>query len=184
MVMDMEQYTELAYKHLNDPDTYDKLTIDPTESIAKKFVKYLAHLRDVGIVESATHRFLLPPPSKVKTQHIYFLPKLHNTRLKVCPIVAGCGGLTETASAYIDKFVQPIIQLGKFFVANSTQFINTIETTRMPKYSLLVTLDVASLYTNISHEDALEAVSKVFEMYNLPHLPPIDVLLDILSGYY
>ena len=28
VVMDMEQYTELAYKHLNDPDTYDKLTID------------------------------------------------------------------------------------------------------------------------------------------------------------
>ena len=93
----------------------------------------------------------------------------------VRPILAGCGGLTETASPYIDKFLQ------KSFVANSTQFINTIETTRIPNNSLLITLDVASLYTNISHEDALEAVSEVFEMYNLPHLPPIHVFLDILS---
>ena len=93
---------------------------------------------------------------------MYFLPKLHKTPLKVRPIVACCGGPTETASAYIDKFLQPIMRLGKSFVANSTQFINTIESTEIPTDSLLVTLDVASLYTNISHEDALEAVSKVF----------------------
>ena len=112
---------------------------------------------------------------------MYFLPKLHKTPLKVRPIVACCGGPTETASAYIDKFLQPIMRLGKSFVANSTQFINTIESTEIPTDSLLVTLDVASLYTNISHEDALEAVSKVLEKYDLPHLPPVDVFLEILS---
>ena len=68
--MDLEQYTELAYKHLNDAETYDKITTDPTEKIAKRFRKYIDHLRDVGIVDSATHRFL--SPSKVKTQHMYF----------------------------------------------------------------------------------------------------------------
>ena len=60
-------------------------------------------------------------------------------------------------------------------------FINIIETTKVPKDSLLVTLDVASLYTNISLEDALEAVSKVLDIYDLPHLPPSDVFLDSLS---
>ena len=72
------------------------------------------------------------------------------------------------------------MRLGKSYVANSTQFINIIETTKVPKDSLLVSLDVAILYTNISHEDALEAISKVLHMYNLPHLPPSDVFLDIL----
>ena len=51
VVMDLEQYTELAYKHLNDPDTYDKLTTDPTAKIVKRFGKYISHLKDVGILD-------------------------------------------------------------------------------------------------------------------------------------
>ena len=91
--------------------------------------------------------------------------------MKEHPIVAGCGGPTETASAYIGKFLRPIMRLGKSYVANSTQFINIIETTKVPKDSLLVSLDVAILYTNVSHEDAREAVSKVLHMYDLPTFP-------------
>ena len=40
---------------------------------------------------------------------------------------------------------------------------------------MLVTLDVASLYTNISHQDALEAVGEVLQTCLLP-LSPVDVL--------
>ena len=121
------------------------------------------------MLDSVTQRFLLPP-SKVKTQYIYFLPKLHKTPVKVRPIVAGCGGPTETASAYIDKFLQPIMRLGKSYVANSTQFINIIETTKVPKDSLLVTLGVASLYTNISHEDAHWRLSVKYLTYMLSYV--------------
>ena len=77
--------------------------------------------------------------------------------------------------AYIDKFLQPIMQLGNSYVANSTHFINILQSTKVPNDGLLVTLDVSSLYTNISHEGALEAVSQVLEMYDLLHLPPMDV---------
>ena len=47
-----------------------------------------------------------------------------------------------------------------------------MQSTKVHNDSLLVTPDVSSLYTNVSHEDALEAVSRAFKMYNLPHLPP------------
>ena len=43
------------------------------------------------------------------------------------------------ASAYIDKFLQPIMRLGKSFVANSTQFANTIESTKILTDTSLVT---------------------------------------------
>ena len=37
VVLDIKQYTELAYRHLNDADTYEKLTKNPTRTIAKGF---------------------------------------------------------------------------------------------------------------------------------------------------
>ena len=60
VMMDLEQYTELAYKHLNDAHTYDKLTGDPTQRIAKGFLKYITHLRDVGILDSVALGFPFP----------------------------------------------------------------------------------------------------------------------------
>ena len=36
VIMNIEQYTELAYKRLNNAETYHKITIDPTEKIAKR----------------------------------------------------------------------------------------------------------------------------------------------------
>ena len=110
-----------------------------------------------------------------------FLPKLHKTPLKVRPIVACCGGPTEATSALLDKFLQPIMRNIKSYVANSTDFICKLDALTPPPNCTLVTLDVASLYTNVSHEDALDAVRITLEKVSLPLLHPIDVVLQLLT---
>ena len=57
VVMDLEQYTELVYKHLNDAETYDKITTDPTDKIAKRFRKYSTW------TTSGTWELLTQPPT-------------------------------------------------------------------------------------------------------------------------
>ena len=180
VVMDTTQYTGLAYGHLNDPQTYTRLTGDPTPGIAKGFRKFIHNLYTVGVIDETTLRFL-QPPSDVRTQHMYFLPKLHKVPLKVRPIVACCGGPTEAASAFLDTFLQPVMVTVQSFVANSTDVIRKLDSLRIPQDCLLATLDVASLYTNISHDDALDAVRAVYDRIPTPHLPPVDVLLQLLA---
>ena len=42
VVMSTFQYLELAYKHLNDTDTYRLLENDPTQEIVKRFHRYFS----------------------------------------------------------------------------------------------------------------------------------------------
>ena len=121
------------------------------------------------------------PPPELRSQFVYFLPKLHKSPLKMRPIVACCSGPTETASAYVDRFLQPMMKMGRSFIANTTDLINKLSLLTLPPDCLLVTLDVSSLYTNISHQDALDAVSTAFSDYNAPHLPPLDIFKQLVN---
>ena len=180
VIMDTSQYASLAYGHLNDPHTYTRLTDDPTPGIVKAYRKFLRNLYTVGIIDRTTFKFLLPP-TDVRTQHMYFLPKLHKVPLKMRPIVACCGGPTEAASALLDALLQPVMLTVNSYVANSTDFINKLDSLQTSRDCLLVTLDVASLYTNISHDDALDAVRDIYDLIPTPHLPPLHALQQLLA---
>ena len=95
----------LAYEHLNDTDTYNKLAINPTTDTAKDFALYIKHLQEVGTMTSL-HLDSSSPFQCIDPTHI-FLPKLHKTPLKMCSIVAHSGGPMHTTSAYLHVQVPP-----------------------------------------------------------------------------
>ena len=51
----------------------------------------------------------------------------------------------------------------KSFLKNSTELIHILLTLKVPPQAYLITLDVESLYTNISHEEAIKSLLKRFE---------------------
>ena len=75
-------------------NTYKPLDSDPTASITN----HVAEL--VGYIDSYTHAYLRPG-SKVRTQRMYFLKKLHKNPHGIRPIVSGCSGPTERISSFI-----------------------------------------------------------------------------------
>ena len=52
-----------------------------------------------------------------------------------------------------------------------TAFINVLEKTKVGKYAILVSMDVSSLYTNISHEGGTNIVCEAFEKFNNHNAP-------------
>ena len=44
-------------------------------------------------------------------------------------------------------------------------FINLVETTKVPKNAILVSMDMTSLYTNISQEEGVETVCKTYDSF-------------------
>ena len=86
---------------------------------------------------------------------MYFLPKVHKAPLKLRPIVSATHGATERASEYIDRQLQPHIVKVKSYIKNSMDLIETLRTLKIPRHSLLVTLHIENLYTNITHEQAI-----------------------------
>ena len=89
------------------------------------------------------------------------------------PIISGCEGPTERISSFVDHLLQPIAQKQKSYLKDTTDFINFIEKTEVSQNTILVSMDVTSLYTNIPQDDGITIVCEAYDKYqnNSPPIP-------------
>ena len=92
-------------------------------------------------------------PNPPTIPEFYTLTKIHKPTLVGRPIISGCDGPTERISSFVDRLIQPIAQQQESYPKDSTDFINFIEKTKLPKNAILASMDVTSLYTNIPQEE-------------------------------
>ena len=93
----------------------------------------------------------------------YTLTKIHKPTLVGRPIIEGCDGPTERISAFVDHLIQPIVQKQASYLKDTTDFLNFLDKTKLPKNTILVSMDVTSLYTNIPQEEGITTVCKAYE---------------------
>ena len=75
---------------------------------------------------------------------------------------------TAKISKYIDNQLQPHLKELKSYVKDSTDFIQKINCMeKIPDNSILVTMDVRSLYTNIPNKEGIEAVETTLKRKNI-----------------
>ena len=58
----------------------------------------------------------------------------------------------------MDSLLQPIAQKQLSYIKDTTDFITFKEKTKMDQDTILVSMDVTSLYTNIPQEEGIEVV--------------------------
>jgi len=135
-------------------------------------------MRDHEIINEKTHAYLNPTESR--TPQFYCLPKIHKENNPGRPIVSGNNSPTENLSKFVDKHLRPLVQNVPTYIQDTTHFLrklNEIELQKPnpsdPNYHkpLLVTLDVKSLYTNIPHEEGLDAIKDALETRINPKVP-------------
>lgn len=180
VIDDKQEYIEDCLKHLNDPHTYNKLPNDPTTRIAKDIRRYLTQCHRLGLIDQATLDTCMPP-EEPRTQKFYMLRKMHKDPKKLRPIVSGCNGPTERISSFIDTLLQPAMKDTPSYIKDSKQFINFIESTPLPAHTILLTIDVSSLYTNIPQEEGITACIETLQEYDLPHKPPDHVVRTLMT---
>ena len=88
------------------------------------------------------------------------------------PIISGCSGPTEKISAFVDTLLQPISISQASYLKDTTHFINVIEKTKVSKKTILVLMDVTSLYTNIPQEEGITTICRAYEHFHRDN-PPI-----------
>ena len=95
-----------------------------------------------------------------RTPELYLLPKIHKgtTPVPGRPIVSVNESHTERISAFVDRFLAPIVQQGRSFVRDTSDFLWKLrEIGELDGNEILVILDVSSLYTNIPNDEGCEA---------------------------
>ncbi|XP_065893417.1 uncharacterized protein [Dysidea avara] len=180
VVETMERYIEDGMKHLSNTNIYKQIPEDINPEITKAINKYLKEAVDKGILEHDTYNFIKPPENP-RSPIIYFLKKLHKTPISVRPIVSSTQSPTSNLSHFMDILLKPIVKTIPHILTNSTQLLQELTPMKVPDNTILTSLDVSSLYTNIPTEEAIEIILKYLEEAETPQQPPLQLLREILN---
>ena len=116
----------------------------------------------------------LPDP---RTPIFYGLPKIHKHFVNfppLRPIVSHVSSSTRKLSEFLDSFLKRQAQLVSSFVRDTKHFLQKIEEikkNKLPEGTILVTMDVRSLYSNIDHDEGVEASVEKLEMRKKKSIP-------------
>ena len=122
--------------------------------------------------------------STCKIPDIYLLIKVHKAAgLSGRPIVPSTHWLTTPASVLVDHLLQEVMRDAHIthIVKDTKSFINELEQTILPtRDGILVTADIATLYTNIDTELGLRLVRQFLVEQQIPS-SRIDLIMSLLA---
>ncbi|CAJ0961286.1 unnamed protein product [Ranitomeya imitator] len=162
VVMDRTDYLEEAYRQLSDVEVYKVITHNPLDTIAYKIKNLLEFHEHECTIDKKLKNFL----SKTDpiTLVFYLLPKIHKRLFKLpgCPIVALTDSILAPLAIVLDKILTPLVKQTRSFILDTNDFLKVIKTlSSLPFSSVLVSWDVSSLYTSITHDKGLLAIDRL-----------------------
>ena len=175
VIMDKDYYGKKMLEMLQDKDTYKELPSNADKDTFKKISFCINKHKDV--LTEKEKDYLLEFSSK--TSNFYGLPKVHKCSfiidqvkkqnseyikllapedLKFRPIVAGPSCPTHRLSNLIDILLKPLLKHVKSYVRDDIDFLTKLPK-NISKDEEFITFDVTNLYSNISHELGIKAIS-------------------------
>ena len=171
----------MPFKHLADQSVYQQLASDTTGDIKKMISNKLDKLMRSGMLDKEMQTYCEPPVTH-RTSRLYFLKKIHKNPMKIRPIVSSCNSVTENISEFVDHWLQPEVRKLTSYLKDTTAFINLLEGTRLPANCILASIDVSSLYTNITHDEGKQfAMEALANGIPTPRQPPPEVLGELID---
>ena len=77
--------------------------------------------------------------------------------MRIQPIVSSCESPTENISQFVDYWLQPIMKNLPSYLKDTSHLIRELKQIFIEPNTILVTVDVKSLYTCIPHVDGITA---------------------------
>ena len=168
MISDVEEYVKEANRQLSNKEHYHKLDYNPTTEHAALVENAIDRLRLNGSLDEKMAEQL--KPHNPKTPRLYLLPKVHKPGNPGRPVVSSIGCHTEKISKYVDHHLQPLNQALPSYIKDTTDFLNKLEALpeELPENTIMVTMDVRALYTNVPNNEGIDAVKHFLRARNKP----------------
>ena len=124
--------------------------------------------------------------NEVRTQQFYMLPKINKTLTNPPgrPIIADVAGSIEKLSRLVSFWLQSSVCRLPSNIKDTTHMLKTLSEWNnnigpFPDGTRLVTIEVISLYSNISHEEMLQAIRDNLESTQHTDRPPTQAIEDV-----
>lgn len=183
VIMDAQAFTVECDRLLSDTAFYRPLPSPLTDS-APRYQSLFEDLHAAGTINRKEHAFLTPPLTP-KPRRFGILPKLHKEVWPSAaappgrPIVADVRTESSNAARFIEFFLSPLVRKMASFLLDTRHLIAVLRTTHLRDCSLLCTLDVRSLYTNVPIDEGILRVSRALRRHPDSHRPDT-LLLELL----
>ena len=176
VLMDTSDYIREANRQLADRKHYKPLEQPLFLETSKMITQILKNMHQDSLISKKQLDYLTPDPNEIKPRTLYFLPKIHKDRSKWIerrippgrPIVSDCASESYAVSELIDQTLLPLSIQHPAYVKNTQDFLQKITAKPIPADSLLITMDVESLYTNIDNQTGILAVQQALSKTNHP----------------
>ena len=176
--MSRKQYIREAKRHLQNTNNYQKLDGDPTEHYLQEVRDFLQDMTVRKTINSTTMDALLP--AKARVLHFYILPKIHKPGNSGRPIVSSCESSTKGVSKFVDYHLNPLVRKIPSHIKDTTDFFIKPQNLKdLPTDTLLVTLDVTALYTDIPHNEGIKACRAALNSRDVLE-PPTEDLIHLI----
>ena len=146
VVMNRSDYSAKMQAMLDDRDTYQPLSKDPTNSLESKMNRVLLKLKR-GRLSDRTYNQLRSSAGRVP--RLYGLPNIHKPDTPLRPIVSFLSSPTYGLSKFLAHLLKPVVGLSAHHVRNSQDFAQFIKSQRLSGTEVLVSFDVVSLFTRV-----------------------------------
>ena len=183
LIMDTIDYILEADRQLSQESTYQKLDCDPTPLYQARVEERVQTMVENKEITKKVAKSLIS--QKPRTPQIYFLPKIHKNvdPPPGRPICSANGCPTERISSMVDLFLKPLVQKSDSYVKDTTDFIKKVENIKnISSETIIGTLDVTSLYTNIPNDEGIEVISETLKRERKGEVnPKNESLVDLLE---
>lgn len=190
IIMDKSDYIWEVERQLNNPKHYKPLQA-PIFPVTMVALNKILHTLETDKYLSKKQLKYLSPKDDPKPRHIYILPKIHKPPDKWSkpfeippgrPIISDVESESYRISEYIDNFLAPLSIKHPAYLKDTYDFIEKISKLNIPPNSLLISLDVDSMYTNIDNKDGLKSVAQTFKDNPDPKRPDLEILQLLKLG--
>ena len=100
-----------------------------------------------------------------KTPKFYISPKIHKPNNSGRPVINSIECYTSEISRFADHHLQPVVKQIPSYIKDTNHFINKVNNFSVPVNSIIVTMDVRSLYTSIPNNEGIAATKKRYDSY-------------------
>ena len=191
IIMDRPDYLWEGERQLLNEKYYHRLRKSWYHFSATLIPPALDKWKSMGLLKARQHQHLQPPTGEdLRARRFYMLPKIHKDPTKWPvpnrippgrPIVSDCSSEGYHLSTMIDHFLQKIATAHPAYLKDTWHFIECLGQITVPTDALIVTCDVASMYTNIDIPAALKIIEKEVEhIRGTPGLPPTEDFIRML----
>ncbi|XP_066926567.1 uncharacterized protein [Clytia hemisphaerica] len=169
--MNRSDYIVACNNQLENKHFYEQLDTDSNQNYADTIRKEIDNLKSKSKITNKEHVVLTEHLSNPRTPVFYGLPKLHKNFSKfppLRPIVSGFSSCSNRLSEFLDGFLKyPSAKKTNSYIRDTKDFlVRLADLPSLPSNTILVTMDVASLYTNIDHEEGANACFDHLEQRN------------------